>query len=213
MAKDWTPEEIELLIANYPEKPNMELVEIVGRSYGAITSRASAMGLKKTDAYKASMIHRAVANGEQYRFKKGQEPKNKGQKMTETMYQRLKPTMFKKGQQPKNTKKEGEISIRYDKLNKPYKWIKVGNKMLPLHTILWEKEHGALPAGYNVVFKNGNTLDARIENLECISNAELMLRNSIQRYPNELQQTIKMLSKLNKIIYEKQDRGYEKPNV
>jgi hypothetical protein len=188
-------------------------VEIVGRSYGAITSMASLMGLKKTDVYKASMIHRAIPNGEQYRFKKGQEPKNKGQKMPIDMYERLKPTMFKKGQQPKNTKKEGEISIRYDKLNKPYQWIKAGSKMVPLHTIVWKKEHGALPDGYNIVFKNGNTLDARIENLTCMTNAELMLRNSIQRYPNELVQTIKMLSKLNKIIYEKQDRGYEKPNV
>jgi hypothetical protein len=66
------------------------------------------------------------------------------------------------------------------------------------------QHYGAVPAGGNIVFKDGNPLNCVIENLECISNKELLERNRISGYPLELQAAIKTR---NKIIKKIQDHG------
>jgi hypothetical protein len=55
-----------------------------------------------------------------------------------------------------------------------------------------------------VVFKDGNQLNCIIENLECISNAELMQRNTIHRFPAELKSTIRLVNKLKRNINAKE---------
>ncbi len=39
--------------------------------------------------------------------------------------------------------------------------------------IEWEKHHGEVPKGYNIIYLDGNRKNANIENLACVSNAEL----------------------------------------
>ena len=69
-----------------------------------------------------------------------------------------------------------------------------------IHVITWQNEHGPVPDGKIVIFKDGNRNNLDIENLILVDRKEHMLRNSIQRYPMEVQQSIKAISKLKKII-------------
>lgn len=55
-----------------------------------------------------------------------------------------------------------------------------------------------------VVFKDGDTLNCELSNLELISKEENMSRNSITRYPTEVRSAIVQLAHLNKQINKSQ---------
>ncbi|WP_395974219.1 HNH endonuclease signature motif containing protein [Chryseobacterium cucumeris] len=142
------------------------------------------------------------------RFLKGHEPMNKGVRMTEEQKERIKHTFFQKGHLPHNTKNDGEISVRKDKRGIVYMYYRVSlSKWIPLHHKIWMEAHGEIPKGYNVIFKNKDTLDIRLENLECISNADNMMRNTIHRFPEELKTDIRKLAKLKRIINKKENKN------
>lgn len=71
-----------------------------------------------------------------------------------------------------------------------------------VHAITWEEAHGEVPAGHLVVFRDRNTQNIELGNLELVSRAENMRRNTIHRYPPELKSTIRQLSKLKRAISE-----------
>lgn len=133
------------------------------------------------------------------RFKKGCAAKNKGQKMSAELYEKVKHTFFKKGHLPHNTLPEDTEVIRNTK-GIPYLYIKIAGerKVVPKHRYLWQQAYGAIPKGYKIVFKNGNTLDCRLDNLACMSDEEVMQNNSIHRYPEDLKKAIKQISKIKK---------------
>lgn len=134
-------------------------------------------------------------------FKKGSEPSNKGQKMRQSTYDKLKKTMFKKGNKPANMKHEGYESLD----SKGYIKMHHNGRMQLKHRVIWESVNGRMPANCVIIFKNGDNRDFRIENLECITRAENMKRNSIQRYPKEVKEVIRLKNKLIKKIKEKQN--------
>ena len=68
--------------------------------------------------------------------------------------------------------------------------------------ILWEEVNGPVPHGHIVVFCDKNAANIEISNLELITRAENMRRNTIHRYPSELKETIRQLGKLKKAISE-----------
>lgn len=107
-----------------------------------------------------------------------------------------KATQFTKGNLPHNTKDDGDIGIRDG-----YKYLRLSlaNWVL-LHRYNWEQVHGKIPKGFNLVFKDNNANNCQVENLELVSNADLMRRNTIQRYPAELQRSIKLIGKLKRKI-------------
>lgn len=51
---------------------------------------------------------------------------------------------------------------------------------------IWTEHFGPIPKGHNIVFRDGNPDNCLPGNLECISNAELALRNTIHNYPSEV---------------------------
>ncbi len=55
-----------------------------------------------------------------------------------------------------------------------------------VHIIVWEEANGPLPAGRAVTFKDGNKRHIALENLELLTRAELMARNTIHNYPKEI---------------------------
>lgn len=139
-------------------------------------------------------------------FQKGLTPFNKGIKMEKWMSKesitRTKTTRFKQGALPKNTLYDGAVVIRTDsKTKRKYQWIRISKaKWKMLHVVTWEKINGRVPTNRIIVFKNGDSLDCKISNLEMITLKENMLRNTIHRYPEELKQTIRTLGKLKKTI-------------
>lgn len=81
---------------------------------------------------------------------------------------------FTHGHKPHNIKFDG-----YERISKDgYIEIRVSEGDFRLkHRLIWEKHHGTIPKGFNVVFKDRNRQNTEISNLELISNAELCLRN------------------------------------
>jgi len=160
------------------------------------------IGLKKHPKFKHQMNSAlAIEAGERTRFKKGQVPHNKGKKMPQSIYDKAAPTMFKKGNKPFNTREENAMSIRKDTKGRDYCYSKVADsKWVLTHRLVWEQANGPIPARHIIRFIDGNTMNYDLSNLECISMRENINKNTIQRFPKDLQQVIKLKSKLNKTI-------------
>jgi len=72
---------------------------------------------------------------------------------------------------------------------------------------LIETMRGIELAPDQVVFhRDGNPLNCELSNLEVISRAELACRNSIYRYPAEVVQVIRTITKLKKAIYHAEEQ-------
>lgn len=138
------------------------------------------------------------------RFPKGHEPMNKGVRMSEEMKEKIKHTFFQKGNVPHNTKDDGSISTRLDKRGVPYMHYRIKmSHWIPYHHKVWQDHNGEIPKGMNIIFLNKNTLDCRIENLEMVSNENLMKLNSIHHFPEDLRISMRKLGKLKSIINKK----------
>ncbi|MGH8431787.1 MAG: HNH endonuclease signature motif containing protein, partial [Solimonas sp.] len=80
-----------------------------------------------------------------------------------------------------------------------------------VHRLLWEEHFGPIPAGHTVVFRNRDKTNTRIDNLELITRAELMRRNSYHNnYPKEIGRVIQLRGQIVRQInkrarHEKQD--------
>ena len=135
-------------------------------------------------------------------IKKGNIPFNKGLKQSDYMCKesinKTKATRFAKGRKPHNTKQAGDIVAIKDSYNGTfYKYIKIkDNEWVLYHRYLWEKVNGSIPKDYILVFKDKNTDNVVIENLELITRSESMLRNSTHNYPHEIIPSMLMLKKL-----------------
>ena len=126
-------------------------------------------------------------------YKKGSIPFNKGKKQTEFMSAegilRTKKTRFQKGRKPHNIHPNGNgaVVLRRDPSGKFYKYTRIEKNVWKLyHREIWEKNHGEIPQNHIVVFKDYNTENAVLENLELISMTENMYRNSFHNYPKEV---------------------------
>lgn len=105
-------------------------------------------------------------------FKKGHQSFNKGMKQTEYLsadaLEKAASTRFKKGHRPATYRPIGSTRITRD----GYREIKIStNKWRLEHLVVWEKEHGPLPAGHCVIHLNQDKLDNRLENLMLIPRA------------------------------------------
>ncbi|MGG5506736.1 MULTISPECIES: HNH endonuclease signature motif containing protein [unclassified Myroides] len=199
----WTSELEQKLKEIYPTTLTQSIADDFKMSIYAIRNKAWSLGLKKDiewirDNSRYNMQFNEGAKRNQ--IKKGSVPHNKGKKINKEVYEKMKHTFFKKGNVPANAKKDFEEVQRRDSSGKVYWMIKLpGNKKLLFkHVWIWETTNGKISKGQNIVFKNGNSLDCQLDNLECISNAELMRRNTIQRYPADIKQAIRLNSKLKK---------------
>jgi hypothetical protein len=196
MKKFWTVEELIFLRNEYPHKQNKELCILLNRSMDSITGKALLLGLKKSEEFMNSPLSGKIQKGKSLsdstKFKPGDIPFNKGTKGI----MKSNSGSFKKGIIPHNTKENGYLSIRYTK-GRPYYWIRVDQgKFVLYHRKIWEDHFGEIPPFKNIRFKNNDSLDVRIENLELIDKRENMALNTIQNYPSEFHQVIKLLKKI-----------------
>lgn len=209
--RKFTESEIQLLQEKFPDSYTIDICKLLNRSYSSVCGKAHSLGLKKSVSFQEMELQkqgeRLKVIGVAARFQKGHISHNTGKKMDPEVYEKIKHTMFKKGQVCNNAKKDWEEVIRKEKNGRNYIWIKVPGirNIMYKHRWLWVTHHGEIPKGHNIIFKDGNTMNCVLDNLECISNAELMRRNTIQRYPTELKQTMKLLKKLKRTIHEKQN--------
>jgi hypothetical protein len=192
----------DIIRQRYPFEPTKKIADDLGLSESSVYNRAWSMGIKKDPTYlRSTQFPPGYLGGKVTQFKKGHTPANKGQKMSTDVYQKVAHTMFKKGSKPMNTQPIGTIHQRSDKSGKMYLYIKLADSNWQLlNRYTWEQYHGPIPKGLIVAYKDGNYLNNDIDNLMLLTKKENMARNTIQRFPVELQNLIKINCKLNKKI-------------
>lgn len=180
----------------YLQKPVKRLADELNTTYGRIMRF-----LKRNDLnIPKEIIEKRKKDSQK---KKGHTPHNKGKKQCEYMsadaIERANRTNFKKGHIPHNSNPQGNGAIvsRKDSSGKYYKFIRVKKGVWELyHRYLWEQKNGKIPEKHLVVFKDGNTENVTIENLELISMIANMYRNSFVKYPKELIPSLELRKKI-----------------
>ncbi|WP_278939839.1 HNH endonuclease signature motif containing protein [Pseudomonas helleri] len=206
----WSANDEARLSDLYPNTPMPELIKIFSRPHWSIYNKAYSLGIKRSAEYLSSehacRLRRDNNPGAASRFKKGQASWNKGKSFTAGG--RSAETQFKAGTlngnaalllQPVGAERITKDGIRQRKIRDdgpPHRRWKSA------HMILWEEVNGPVPHGHIVVFCDKNAANIEISNLELITRAENMRRNTIHRYPSELKETIRQLGKLKKAISE-----------
>lgn len=193
MRKFWTAEESTIMILNYPDKPTIDLLELLpGRTVSGITGQASKLGLCKSEAFMKSPMSGRISKqndiGFDTRFKQNSPGWNKGLKQKDYMspenIEKTKKTRFKIGQDPHNTQEVG-----YERLSKDgYIEVKIrhlkngesNNKNFEFkHRIIYKQTKGDIPEGMIVEFLDGDNRNFDPENLVLRSRKENLLQNSM----------------------------------
>ena len=208
--KLYSDEQERYVVEHYADRKAQDIAEELGLKVGCVYRIAQARNLKKSEEFlnstQSGRLKKLTSSGIAYRFPKGHTSWNKGKKMQSVG--RMAETQFKKGNVPHNVKfdgyeritKDGYIEVR----------VKMGKFKLK-HRVVWESVNGPVPRDSCVVFKDGNKLNCDIENLELITRAENMKRNTIHRYSEEMKPIVKLIGKLKNKIHEKSSRRPKKP--
>lgn len=135
-------------------------------------------------------------------WEKGHVPWNKGMKGYYPAG--IQKHWFKKGCKVWNER--ALYSERYDKDG--YVIVKVGEKKWKRkHIWIWEKEHGEVPEGHIIIFRDNDKYNFDIDNLKCISRSvnAVINRNRWHTYTNEAKDAMITLAEL-KIAQRKREK-------
>ena len=201
----WMPEQDEILHARYPHELTENLTGVLDKTVLQIYSRAVKFKLKKTAEFLASRLSGRLdgIKGSDTRFQKGHTTWNKDMK---GLMVGGEATQFKPGQMPHNhlpvgtvvRDTEGYMKI---KVAEPKQWEY-------LHTKTWREAHGPIPKGRALVFKDSNRENCALDNLELITRAELMRRNSYHNYGKEIAQLVQLKGAITRQI-NKRERNHK----
>lgn len=205
------PNEDQFITDHYLALHVKEIAEKLNRSNTFVRGRMKRLKLIVPD-------HIIAERKKAYLFQKGTVAHNKGMKWDDYMsaeaIELAKASCFKPGNITWHTKEVGEETIRYQhkecgkKIG--YRIVKVSaNEWKMYHHLVWERVHGSIPEGKFIIFKNKNPEDCSIENLELVSKAELMKKNSILNYPPDIQELLRLHKKLKRTIEKKLTNGKE----
>jgi len=199
----WTAEEDKYLRDFYPNVNSKKIAEDLNLNRYAVLNRAYILGIKKSAEFISAMGHTVSKHPASIatRIKKGNVPPNKGKKLDEYLsdesIKKFKSHSFKKGDLPKNTKYDGYERINID----GYIEVRVSKgKFVQKHRLIWEEHNGKIPAGTNIQFRDGNRQNCAIENLFAITRQEQIHENSINNYPPEARQSLRLIGKISKLI-------------
>lgn len=173
----WSAEDDAYLREHYPHRNTRRMAAQLHRSVAAVRQRAIVLGAQKT------LAGLRKARG----FKPGHRTWIKGLKGVCPGGAKVRKHWFKPGE-PNSGGRAKRLpvgSLRKDQANGVW-WRKVADVVgggrranwKREHVLLWERHVGRVPAGCVVGFRDGNCDRIEIGNLECISRAELMARNT-----------------------------------
>ena len=188
----WTDEHVNTLRQLYPDYPADIVAKVIGCAVGSVHRTAARLGIRKSDAFKASDMSGRIQRGKQHpamvasQFKKGLTPWNKGANYMPGG--RSVETRFKKGRKPEEARNYlpiGSVRVNADgylerKLSDDPS-IMPARRWVAVHRLVWEAKHGPIPDGHIIVFKPGMRTaveaDITADRLECISRADNARRN------------------------------------
>lgn len=202
----WTRFEDAQLRRDYPMTPAHEIAARLGRAPGSVHQRAAAIGISKSPEFKRRQGRELAAHpaARAQRYEKG----HNGGHGFKKGHRHGRATRFKKGQRPHTWKPIGTERINAD----GYRERKVTETgcpprdWRPIHLLMWQEANGPVPDGHAVVFRNGDKTDIRLENLECITRAELMARNTVHNLPKPLAELVQLRGALTRKINEAERR-------
>ncbi|HVI10185.1 MAG TPA: HNH endonuclease signature motif containing protein [Candidatus Binatia bacterium] len=210
----WTKAEDRILRQVYANAGNQDLARRFKTNWLSVFQRAKKLGLKKSPEH----IARTLAEcGRQItvhpksvaaRYPKGHEPANKGTRRPGWFKGRMRDGWFKKGHKnemyaPKAERPLGALRVSsYGYIERKIRMDgRGGERWQREHYLIWIAAHGPVPKGHIIVFKDRDKTHITLDNLECISFAENMRRNTIHvRRSPELKETIYALIALKRSI-------------
>lgn len=198
--RHWSPEEEDIMRRHYPVTPTKKIAAALGRNERQVFNKAYSMGLEKSQEYLSSAnacrFRRGYHPGKGTQFKTGHVAWNKGMK---GLILGGIETQFKPGNrsgtaeklyQPIGTERISKDGYIQRKINDD---MPMQRRWRGVHIINWEAINGPLPKGHVLVFKDGNKRNTAVENLDLLSRAELMRRNSYHtNYPKEVAQLVQL---------------------
>jgi len=193
MANKYTAKQIEFLRIGYRRMKIHDLTCAFNAQFGTD---------KPATSIKAALGNRGIISGRTGYFEKGSQPWNAGTKglgLTDAN-----KGSFKNGHVPQNRRplgsericcKDGFVLIKIAERD-PHTGFAARYKHK--HVYIWEREHGPVPAGMVVAFRDSDKLNIEPENLMLISRAELLRLNQrgYKDTPGKLKPSILALSKL-----------------
>lgn len=202
----WIDTEVAVLQEAYHCTPTSALATRLGMSCRRVSSKASALGLRKSPAYLVSTWAGQPGGpvGERTRFQKGNCAWNKGMKGIDLGGRE---TWFRPGHKPANSQDVGALRITTDGLL----MIKLGpgkNEWKMLSHYSFFVATGKWPRrGYVLRTRNGDPYDTQIENLELLTQRENMRRNSVHTIlPPGLARLVQLRGALERQINQRQKR-------
>lgn len=160
--KPYTIREQNYLRDNHGKKSLTVMAKELGRSRWSVKNHLQRAGLKLDPETAAELKKQAG-------FKPGQK--------TAGSTGGKKSTSFKPGNVPHNRKQDGAISAKLHGNGKRYQYIRIADSWELLHKYNWRQAFGPIPAGHVIRFLDGDTMNAQVENLECVTSGENLERN------------------------------------
>ena len=205
----WTAADDALLHKHFAERTAAELAQMIGVGIRAVYARTQRLGLRKSAEWIAETARQRTKQpdhaSQPHRFKPGIIPWNKGIKFTSggrSGEYRFKPGHERTGRAVDLWQPVGTLRINCDgylkrKVNDDRPFYR---RWRAEHLCVWEAANGPLPPGFAVVFRDGDKMNTALDNLECISRRELMLRNTAQRHGQEVFALIQLRGALKRQI-------------
>lgn len=197
----WTDDEVRVLREQYPHTRTADIAAALGRTVTQLYAKADQLGVKKTAEFLISENSGRLdgVRGSGTRFQKGITPWNKGTKGITGQHENCQRTQFKKGHfsgraaevyKPIGTErlsKDGYLERKiHDGMPLQSRWRAV-------HIVRWEEINGPLPKGHALVFRDSDKSNTDPSNMELVTRAELMRRNSYHtNYPKEIATVIQL---------------------
>lgn len=207
----WTPEEEQHMRDHYADTLTVDLARQFGCDPKRVLAKANSMGLHKSIALIAATARERTTRpghgSHATRRQPGQEPWNKGSHYVAGG--RSAETRFKPGSRPHTWVPIGSYRIVEGVLERKVNDLPGPNtvRWKPVSRLVWEAEHGPIPAGHSVVFRPGRkTTDLALitpDALECLSRVELMQRNTIHQLPPEFADIARLRGVLHRTINRK----------
>jgi hypothetical protein len=190
----WTAAQIRKLRRLYPNTAAPELARRLRRTRSAIDNIASKLGLRKSPEFLAANC-----------LQKGNVPWNVGKRG----YMGANVASFRNGNLPWTWRPVGSERLTKDGLLQR-KVADTRSKSLDwklVHVLVWEAANGPVPAGHIVIFRDRDRRNFDPANLECVTRAENMRRNTYHRYPKAVASLIQLRGALNRQINRREGRS------
>jgi AcrR family transcriptional regulator len=203
----WTPDRIAQLRGLYATRSAQECADLMGLTYKQIVQGVTRARLRKSREWIAERMREAhqqgIGGGQRTRFAPGHATWNAGLHGLDIGG---KQTRFQPGQRNGRAaqlwRPIGSESI--DAYGYPIRKVAdTGHKPSDwrwIHHLVWEAAGRDIPPGHALVFRDGDKRNAAIDNLELITRAELMARNSVHRYPEHIVRAVQAVGALNRQI-------------